>query len=61
MLQAPLSDGVAERAGQGRDEAADRGGPAACGELLVDKSGDVQVIELLEADGAERGTRSLLM
>jgi hypothetical protein len=54
VLQAALAEGVAEGAGQGRDKAADRGRAAACGELLVDEAGDVQVVELLEADGAER-------
>jgi len=49
-----LADGVAEGAGQGRDKAADRGRAAACGELLVDEAGDVPVVELLQADGAER-------
>lgn len=53
-MQTALADGVTEGAGQGRDKAADRGRAAACGELLVDEAGDVQVVELLEADGAER-------
>ena len=60
VLQAALPDGVAEGAGQGRDQAADRGWAAACGELLVDEAGDVQVVELLEADGAERGDQVLV-
>jgi hypothetical protein len=59
VLQAALPDGVAECAGQGRDKAADGGGSAACGELLVDEAGDVQVVELLEANGAERGNEIL--
>jgi hypothetical protein len=55
VLQASLSNGVAKGAGQGRDAAADGGGSAAGGELAVDEPGDVQVVELLQADGAQSG------
>jgi len=41
VLQPALADGVAEGAGQGRDDAADGRSSPAGGELLVDEAGDV--------------------